>query len=77
MKIISYRQLQRRLKAHDPRFEFHKEWGKGSHRGIAHPDVDGQRVVITVPVHREGEDIQKQYLSLLAKGFKLPKGFFG
>ena len=74
MKILSYRQLQQRLRAQDPRFEFIKTKGKGSHRTIAHPDIDGRQVRITVPVHREGADVDPNYLAMLRRRFNLPKG---
>ena len=76
MKVLSYRQLQQRLKAHDPRFQFRKGRGKGSHRVIVHPDIDGKRVLVPLPVHREGADVKKRYLPLIRRQFNLPPGFF-
>lgn len=76
MKTLSYRQLQKRLKAHDSRFQFLDSKGKGSHRAIVHPDIDGQQVLFTLPVHGEGADIKKHYIPPLRRIFKLPKDFF-
>ena len=76
MKILSYRELQKRLAAHDARFQFYKGKGKGSHRGIAHPDIGGKRVAFTIPVHGEGRDIKTPYLSKLKRNFNLPADIF-
>lgn len=76
MRAVSFRQLRKMLISHDPRFEFYKNKGKGSHRAIEHPDISGRRVAFPIPVHREGDDIKTPYLSKIMRNFKLPKGFF-
>ena len=76
MKILSYRELRKRLAAHDARFEFHEGKGKGSHRGIVHPDISGKRVTFTVPVHGEGSDVKRPFLSSIKRKFNLPADIF-
>ena len=41
-KTYSYRELIKKLRKHDPRFEEHVNRGKGSERMLYHPDVDGR-----------------------------------
>lgn len=76
MKSVSFRKLRKILAGHDPRFEFYKNRGKGSHRAIEHPDISGKRVAFTIPVHRESDDIKTPYLSKIKRNFKLPKDIF-
>ena len=76
MKSISFRKLRSILTKHDNRFIFYKRKGKGSHRAIEHPNIDGKSVAYTIPVHKEGDDIKKAYLTKLKKDFKLPKDIF-
>ena len=71
-KPYKYRELVRKLKSHDPRFEFHEERGKGSERIIYHPDIDGRAESIPVKCHGEGTELRKGVVSAIARRFKLP-----
>jgi predicted RNA binding protein YcfA (HicA-like mRNA interferase family) len=64
------------LREHDPRFEIYSNRGKGSHRMIRHPDVNGQSASFPVPYHK-GKDLQKGLLRALIRRFNLPNDIFG
>ena len=76
MKSITFRELRKILARHDPRFEFFRRRGKGSHRAIEHPDIDGERVIFIVPVHGEGAAIKASYLAKIKRNFDLPQDIF-
>jgi predicted RNA binding protein YcfA (HicA-like mRNA interferase family) len=67
-------QALRELHKRDKRFEFYM--GKGSHRIIWHPDIQGQARSISIPYHK-GRDILPCYLKDIIKRFELPSDFFG
>lgn len=64
------------LRNHDRRFEIWFHRGKGSHRIIYHPDIDGKKVSYPIPYHR-GHDMKKGYLKEIIKRFNLPVDIFG
>ena len=64
------------LTAHDRRFVFYSCKGKGSHRMIEHPDIDGKRASIPLPYHK-GKDVSLGVLISIIRRFDLPKDFFG
>jgi predicted RNA binding protein YcfA (HicA-like mRNA interferase family) len=66
----------RLLGEHDSRFVFFKNKGKGSHRMIYHPNIDGQKRSFPIPYHK-GRDIQKGLLKSLIRRFNLPNDIFG
>lgn len=76
MKSLSYRELRKILRDYDDQFEFYKRKGKGSHRAIEHPDIDGERICQIIPCHNEGADILAPYLTQTKRKFKLPKDIF-
>ena len=41
-KTYSYRELVRKLRKHDPRFDVYTNRAKGSERMLYHPDVNGR-----------------------------------
>ena len=59
MKVLTYRQLKKKLRQHDKAFMFETNRGKGSHRMIMHPDIPGG---YTLPVHGEGHEIHVKHL---------------
>lgn len=69
-------EVLRRLRAHDPRFVFYSNRGKGSHRMIEHPDVEGRRAACPIPFHK-GKDIRQGMLKQIIRRFKLPPKIFG
>ena len=75
-KPKTYRQVLRKLRKHDPRFE---EWihrGKGSERIIHHPNINGRAESYPLKCHGRGTVIGKGTLSALIRRFNLGTGFF-
>ncbi len=64
------------LRAHDPRFEIYSNRGKGSHRMIYHPDVNGRAASIPMPFHK-GKDVKPGILRSIIRRFNLPADLFG
>jgi len=64
------------LRAHDSQFVFYEKRGKGSHRIIFHPNIDGHKRSFAIPYHK-GRDLQKGYLRALIRRFNLPDDIFG
>ena len=75
MRADTFRTLRRRLRSHDRRFETSTR-GKGSHRTIHHPDVNGRPASFTVPCHDEGSEVKRPYLVGIRRRFALPDDFF-
>lgn len=76
MKTYSFRELVKRPRKHDRRFEVESGRGKGSHRTIVHPDVGGRSRSFTLPCHSEGADVKRAYLPRLRETFELPDDIF-
>ena len=53
-KTYSYRELVRKLRKHDPRFEVYMNRAKGSERMLYHPDVNGRPESCPYEVPRRG-----------------------
>lgn len=53
-KILKYRELKQLLAKHGVTENKH---GKGSHRSLNHPNINGRRVRYTMSVHHEGQEI--------------------
>ena len=64
------------LRKHDSRFAFYVDRGKGSHRMIEHPAINGQRASMPVPYHK-GHDLRQGILSAIIRRFNLPHDIFG
>lgn len=75
-RTYTYRQLLKRLRAHDKRFREYREKGKGSHRMISHPDINGQPASYPLVCHAEGDEIRVAYLLAIVRRFNLPRDFF-
>ncbi len=63
------------LREHDPRFVVLVNRGKGSHRMVFHPSIDGQKRSFPLPYHR-GKEIQRGLLKALIRRFNLPNDLF-
>lgn len=74
LKPYKFRDLIKKLRKFDQRFEAWSNRGKGSHRMIYHPDVDGRPVSYPVMCHGRGQEIDKNYVRDLIRAFKLPDG---
>lgn len=66
----------RLLLKHDRRFVVLADRGKGSHRMIYHPDINGRAESIPLTWHK-GHDVGKGLLKAIIRRFDLPKNFFG
>lgn len=75
-KAYKVRELVKKLKRHDKGFEIWPGRGKGSHRILYHPDVNGEPMSYTLPCHNEGADIQQVHINYIRKRFRLPPDFF-
>lgn len=74
-KTFKFRELVKALKEHDERFEFSVVQGKGSHRMIYHPDIDGEAKSFPVTCHGENTDMGTGLLASLRRRFNLPDDF--
>ena len=72
----AYREVVKILRDHDPRFEFHEARGKGSHRMIYHPDVDGQPASFPVKYHGKATELRRGVISAIVRRFNLPRDLF-
>ncbi len=75
-KTSKYRELRKKLAKYDKRFEEHVNRGKGSHRVIFHPDIDGEVAHYPVKYHGENTELGKGYLKAFIRRFNLPDDFF-
>jgi predicted RNA binding protein YcfA (HicA-like mRNA interferase family) len=66
----------RLLREHDKRFLVFENKGKGSHRMLFHPDIDGQPRSIPIPWHK-GHDVSLGVLRSIIRRFNLPRRIFG
>ena len=69
-------EVVRLLRTHDARFQILERRGKGSHRMIFHPDVNGRPASMPLTWHK-GRDIGKGLLQAVIRRFGLPRDFFG
>ncbi len=76
MKSYSYRELVKKLRKHDKRFEIFENRAKGSERMLYHPDINGRSESYPLKCHGEGSDIRKGHLPAIVKRFDLPSDFF-
>lgn len=76
MKIYKFRELVKKLKDHDKRFEVWNGRGKGSERMIYHPDINGRAESFPIKCHGEGDEVKKCYYPHMRKRFNLPDDFF-
>ena len=76
MKSLTYREVRKRLKDSDPRFEEATNRGKGSHRTFSHPDINGEKRHVPVPCHGVGSPVSREVMKSIIRRFGLPKKFF-
>ncbi len=72
-RTLTFRQVRKRLTKYDRRFEFWERRGKGSHRIIYHPDIDGRPASFPVKCHGEGTELRRGVLGAITRRFKLPR----
>ena len=76
MASKEYRDVVAALKRHDSRFEIHERRGKGSHRMVVHPDVDGRMRHFPLPYHGPKTRIAGGMLRDVVRVFELPADVF-
>ena len=76
MQWLEYKEVVRRLREHDQRFTVHKKRGKGSHRMVLHPDVDGKKRHCPLPYHGAKTPIAPGIQKDLCRLFELPESIF-
>jgi len=64
------------LREQDAQFQIWANRGKGSHRMIYHPSIDGQPRSCPVPYHK-GHDVKPGILRQIIRRFNLPSDIFG
>ena len=69
-----YRDLIKRLKKHDQRFEVFVNRAKGSERMLYHPDIAGRPESFPLKCHSESQELRKGVISAIIRRFRLPKG---
>jgi hypothetical protein len=72
-KPYRFKELFRKLKKHDPRFEVKVNKGKGSHRELYHPDIDGEERGWPLAFHVENPEFDRAAIAAIKRRFKLPK----
>lgn len=75
-KPLKYRELVKILRRHDDRFEFYPDRGKGSHRMIYHPDVNGRPESHPVKHHGDNTELRRGVISSIVRRFRLPEDLF-
>ena len=72
-RTYRWSELRKILRKYDRRFDLDKNRGKGSHRTIRHPDINGKKESYTIPCPRGDKSvISKEYLGDIKKIFNLP-----
>jgi predicted RNA binding protein YcfA (HicA-like mRNA interferase family) len=72
LKPYKFRDLIKKFRQLDSRFEVYERRGKGSHRVIYHPDILGKPVSFPLICHGEGQEIDKKIIKNLLRAFNLP-----
>jgi hypothetical protein len=71
-----YREVLKKLRAYDKRFQEWKHRGKGSERILFHPDINGRKESYPIKHHGNATEIRVGSLLALINRFNLPKNFF-
>ncbi len=74
-KPLRCREMLRRLRAHDKRFEISLERGKGSHRMVVLATTDGVKHY-PFPCHDDGTEIGRHYLRDIIRYFEPQEDIF-
>jgi len=72
VKTYKLHKLVKVLRKFDSRFELNVRKGKGSHRELYHPDINGQAKSFPLVCHGQGEEIDKRYIKGIIRRFSLP-----
>ncbi len=55
---VNYRKLVKALRDYDPDFAINERRGKGSHRMISHPDINGRPECYPVKCHGNNTELR-------------------
>lgn len=72
VKPYKFNKLIKALRKFDSRFVVKTKKGKGSHRQLYHPDINGQAKSFPLVCHGEGDEINKKYIKGIIRRFNLP-----
>lgn len=72
MRWREYREVVAKLKEHDSRFEIHVRRGRGSHRMVVHPDIDGVKRQYPLPYHGMKTRVPPGMQKDIIRVFQLP-----
>jgi len=75
-KNLTYTEVVARLKKHDKSFELYIRKGKGSHRTLYHPNVNGRAESYPLKYHGDKTNIGPGHLNAMIRRFKLPRDIF-
>jgi len=75
-KTFSFNELIKLLQKHDNRFEIYLDKGKGSHRMLFHPDINGRSESYPLKFHGKKTEVRIGHLTAIIRRFDLPKKIF-
>ncbi len=75
-KTFSFDELVKLLKKYDGRFEIYSNKGKGSHRTLYHPDINGRSESYPLKYHGGKTVVHIGHLNAIIRRFNLPKDIF-
>ena len=75
-KAYTFRELIKKLRKHDSRFEVYLNRGKGSERMLFHPDIGGRPESYPLKCHGEGDEVRRGHLAAIRRRFRLQPDFF-
>lgn len=72
----TFAEVVRRLLKHDRRFQVNMRRGKGSHRMLSHPDIDGEKRSFPLKFHSNSTEYPAGTLAAIIRRFNLPRDIF-
>jgi len=75
-KTFSFDELIKLLQKFDKRFEIYSNKGKGSHRMLCHPDINGKAASYPLKYHGGKTEVKKGHLPAIIRRFNLPNKIF-
>jgi hypothetical protein len=77
VKSYKCREIFKKLRKHDARFEVLENRGKGGHKMIYHPDIDGGARSLPIPCHNGNTELNSpDYYKQIIRRFNLNEDFF-
>lgn len=72
----TFAEVVSRLLKYDKRFEVNARRGKGSHRMLVHPNIDGQKQCFPLKFHGNSTQYPAGTLNAIIRRFNLPRDIF-